>query len=554
MKSSPNTVHNSGYLSFIVDGLSFLINFAEKPIRSFMNPPRTKYPVGIQTFSRIIEENYLYVDKTEILYDLVSDYKYVFLNRPRRFGKSLMMSTLEAYFKGRRELFDGLAMGSLEKDWKEYPVLRIDLSAENYNSLDRARGKLSYILSQWEEIYGGNPEGSLSVRFTSVIANAFRKTGRQIVVLIDEYDKPLLDSLDDSDLNSSLREEFRGFYSVLKAGDEFIRFVMMTGITRFTKVSVFSGLNNLEDISLSPRFNSICGITETEMHRYFQDSVARLAESRGKSESETWKDMKERYDGYHFAESGEDIYNPLSVLKTFKDGKISNYWYATGTPGHLVRLLMKNNFRLGSLDSPRRDADELAEMENLRHDVVPLLYQSGYLTIKGYDPADERYILGFPNGEVAGSFWKSLYNYFFIGVNDESWVDLKQFAKDIFEGDPDSFMNRFKSLLSSCSSESEPDKEIHFQNMMAVIGKMLGFEVQTEVHTSQGRSDMVLKTPDFIYIFEFKINSSPEEALNQIFEKGYSRQFESDPRKKFLIGVDFSTKTRTISDWIVAVR
>ncbi len=517
-----------------------------------MNSPVAKYPVGIQTFSEIIEGNYLYVDKTESLYDLARNFKYVFLSRPRRFGKSLMISALESYFKGRKELFKGLAVYSLEKEWTEYPVLRFDLSAENYISVERAKGKLSSILRQWENIYGGNPDDSVSVRFASVIRNACLKTGRKVVTLIDEYDKPLLDSLDDRSVNSSIREEFRSFYSVLKANDEYIRFVMLTGITRFTKVSIFSGLNNLEDISLSPRFNAICGITETEMHHYFQKPVSDLAVAKGKSESEIWQELKRKYDGYHFAEKGEDIYNPLSVLKTFKDGKIGNYWYASGTPAHLVKQLMKNDFRLSSLNSPRRDADELAEMEGMGHDVVPLLYQSGYLTIKGYDANDDHYILGIPNEEVAGSFWKSLYNYFFYRVRDEEEFELKRFAGDIYKGDVDGFMGRFQSLIASCSNETEPDKEVHFQNMMAVIGKMLGMAVQTEIHSSQGRCDMVMKTPDFIYVFEFKVDSTPETALKQILEKGYSRQYEIDPRKKILIGVDFSTAARTISGWMVA--
>ncbi len=370
-----------------------------------------KYPIGIQTFSKIIEGNYKYVDKTALIYDLATNNDYVFLSRPRRFGKSLLTSTLESYFKGERELFAGLKIAELEKNWEKFPVLRFDLSSANYNEPKRLKERIDSCLRTFEKEYSLSSESdNLAERFNFLIEEAYRQSGKRVVVLIDEYDKPLLDCLEDTDTHDKLREELRGFYSVIKANDRFIRFAMLTGITKFGKVSIFSGLNNLRDISMLPKYNSICGITETEFHRDFGTSIALFAAENGMNEEETWNKFKEMYDGYHFASRGECIYNPYSVLSAFNDGELKSYWYSSGSPSYLAKLVERNNYPLDSIDGVKRNEIELElnDISDFSSDIVPLLYQSGYLTIKGYDSTMEEYELGFPNGEVRKTFWSSL--------------------------------------------------------------------------------------------------------------------------------------------------
>ena len=510
-----------------------------------------KYPVDRSSFAEIIEGKFLYVDKTDLVYELVTGIKYCFLSRPRRFGKSLLTSTLESYFKGRRNLFVGLKIDALETDWEMHPVFRFDLSAENYDSVEKVRGKIDYYLSRWEREYGCDCKGSISVRFMSLIEKAFLQSGKKVVVLIDEYDKPLLDTLDKSELHDTVREELRGFYSVLKASDEFVRFVFLTGVTKFNKVSIFSGLNNLRDISLSPAYNAICGITQKEMYEYFRESVDVLAANTGNSVQKIWDDLKTRYDGYHFAESGEDIYNPISVLYAFAEQRLRNYWFATATPGFLIRLITTYHFELSEFDGAQRSADQLSDLSNLTTDIVPLLYQTGYLTIKGYDETTERYTLGYPNTEVSKSLWNSLAGYFFPKNVRNGVFDTLKFINDVNHGDVESFMVRLKSLFASATSETEPDKEVHFQNMMAIVVWMLGYEARTEIHSAGGRCDMILMTSDYIYIFEFKIDGSAKNAISQIKEKGYMHPYMIDPRKKVLIGAVFSTVTRTLDSWII---
>lgn len=374
---------------------------------------RIKYPVGIQTFSEIIEENYFYVDKTAIIYQLTQDSKYIFLSRPRRFGKSLLMSTLEEYFRGRRNLFKGLAIEKLEKEWREFPVFRFDLSGENYIDTSRLIENIGFYLDRIELLYDLSSEGSISTRFKQLILKAFHKYGRKVVILIDEYDKPLLDCLHKPDLHENIKDELRSFYSCIKACDEFIRFAMLTGVTKFGKVSIFSGLNNLLDISLLPEFNALCGISEKEFHALFGESIRIFAEKRGLSSSATWDKFKTMYDGYHFAPPGEDIYNPFSVLSAFKINDFKSFWYATGSSSYLIKLIEKYSYRLGRIDGEKRSEDQLGNITDISHDFVPLLFQSGYLTIKGFDPDTREYTLGFPNREVYEAFWTALKNHFF---------------------------------------------------------------------------------------------------------------------------------------------
>ena len=509
------------------------------------------YPVGIQTFEKIISGKYLYVDKTAMIYDLVRDNNYVFLSRPRRFGKSLLMSTLEAYFKGRRELFEGLAISELESDWIEYPVFRFDLSGENFNSTDRLIAHIQDFLDQIEIKYGITSEGGIALRFKQLIRKTYDKFGRKAVILIDEYDKPMLDSLHDDPLHEQLKEELRGFYSVLKLSDEYIKFAMLTGVTKFGRVSVFSGLNNLTDISMHPDYNGLCGITETEFHRYFAESVEWFASVNGMTEERVWQEFKREYDGYRFSDTGEYIYNPFSVLSAFKARRLNHYWFTTGSSSYLIKLVKRHNFVLSNLEGERRKDSALSDISDISRDFVPLLYQAGYLTIKDYDPVTREYTLGFPNREVYEGFWDSLANYFFRDTGGRSTFDLRSFENDLKQGCPEDFMKRLESLFADTESVHEPDKEIHFQNMMAIAAKMLGLSVRTEIHSSLGRCDMEIETPGYIYLFEFKVDRPAEEAMRQIHDKEYAHRYAAAHRTVFLIGVSFSTKKRNIDTYIL---
>lgn len=512
---------------------------------------RIKYPIGIQTFSEIISEGYLYIDKTQLIHDLVDSNKYVFLSRPRRFGKSLLMSTLESYFMGIRDIFKGLAMEKLEVDWNSYPVFRFDLSGENFDNPDKLKDYINGYLDRIENRYSLHIEGSIAQRFLKLIYEVNKITGQKIVILIDEYDKPILDCLHNPKLHGILSEELRGFYSVIKVSDQYIRFAMLTGITRFSKVSVFSGLNNLEDISMLPRYNAICGISETEFHQYFSESISVFSQEHNVTEDEAWMEFKTMYDGYHFASRGEYIYNPFSVLNAFKRNELGSYWYASGSPSYLVRMIETNRFRLDRLEGTRRSEMQLIDISDLNTDLASLLYQSGYLTIKGYDKETQEYLLGFPNREVYKAFWETLATRFFRGIAGDQVFNVRDCVKDINEGKVDEFMKMLKGLFAGISSEPERNKEIHFQNMMAIACKMMGLFVQTEVHSAAGRCDMQILTDRFVYIFEFKIDGTPEEALSQIHNNSYLLPFLADTRVKILVGANFLIKTRTLDRWII---
>ncbi len=511
-----------------------------------------KYPVGIQTFSEIIKGNYLYVDKTALIHELVNTNKYVFLSRPRRFGKSLLLSTIQAYFEGRRELFRGLAMEGLENEWGAYPVLRFDLSGESYEHPSKLEGKLNYLLSEYENIYGKNEAAeSIGSRFSSLIRRAVEKTGRNAVILIDEYDKPLLETMHDDGLHESMRLQLRGFYGVLKESDEFIRYAMLTGVTKFGQVTIFSGLNNLNDISMLRPYNSICGISESEFRENFKESVSRFAGTHGEKEDDVWEKFRKNYDGYHFCYPGEGIYNPFSVLTAFANSEIENYWFRSGSPDYLIKIFKKTGFAFSDLEGQRSSGDELKDMTNPERNLVALLYQSGYLTIKGYDSVFKEYTLGFPNMEVSSGFWSSLYrNYVFQG-DRQSTFDISRFVRDIFDGKAAEFMERLQSLIASVSPGTLKDKEVYFQNILQVVFSMAGFHTQTEITMASGRADMVVMSERFIYVFEFKIDSTAEAALQQIRDRDYAAPFKADSRQIFLIGANFSSETNNLSDFII---
>ncbi|MDE5813494.1 MAG: ATP-binding protein [Muribaculaceae bacterium] len=512
---------------------------------------RIKYPIGIQTFKDIIVGEYLYVDKTEMVYDIANKYRYVFLSRPRRFGKSLLTSTFETYFKGEKELFKGLAIERLEKEWRSYPVLRFDFSGNNFNEPERLIGHIKSYLDEFEKKYSIHTEGDISVRFRELIREVSRKFDSKVVILIDKYDKPLLDSFHIHTLHENLKDELRGFYSVIKASDEYIKFTLLTGITKFGRLSIFSGMNNLKDISLIQRYNSICGISESEFRIYFPPSIAAFAEEHDIAEEEAWDNFREMYDGYSFASRGGGIYNPYSVINAFDENDLKNFWFDTGTSSFLLRLIEGNGYRLDSLEGQRRKEAQLNDIADASDAVVPLLFQSGYLTIKGYDSETLEYTLGFPNQEVYRSFWESLASYFFKGIDGNPAFNLRKFIGDVNEGRPEDFMQGMRSLFADTHSEAERNKEIHFQNMMAIAAKMMGLSVRTEIHSAKGRCDMHILTSRYVYVFEFKIDGSAEEAIEQIRENGYVIPFESDLRTVFLIGANFSTQTRTLDRWII---
>ena len=514
---------------------------------------KIKYPIGIQTFSKIITGGYLYVDKTDLIYNLVCDNQYVFLSRPRRFGKSMLVSTLEEYFKGNKDLFKGLAIEKLENDWTPYPVIRFDLSGENYDSSDRLVHIIKSRLKDYETEYGItiDPDDSIGMRFSKVIEQMHNAHNQSVVVLVDEYDKPLLDNLHDDEKHKAIRRELEGFYSNLKKCDRYIRFALLTGVGKFGHVSIFSGLNNLMDISLDKDYNAICGISESEFRNSFGPSVKRFASNNEMTEAEVWQTFKTNYDGYHFSKKKEGIYNPFSVLKAFKLNELGDYWFASGTPGFLVNILKKNPTSITNLEGAKLTESDLSDMTDPVNNYYALFFQAGYLTIKGYEAETKRYLLDFPNEEVRSGFWGSLYKQYVVKGLPRTTFDIFSFLDDVKHGHPDEFMNRLSALVASISPGVEKKKEIHFQNVMHIIFKMLGLTVHTEVVNALGRCDMTVKTSDYVYILEFKIDSTAQAALDQIREKGYAHPFDADKRTVYLIGANFSTKTNELDNYLI---
>ncbi len=511
-----------------------------------------KYPIGIQSFENIRKEGYLYVDKTALVYQLVQTGKYYFLSRPRRFGKSLLLSTLQAYYEGKKELFEGLAMASLEKDWKTYPVLHLDLNARRYEDVHSLVAILNQHLESWEAVYGDEKKDRApEERFAYLIEKICRKTGRKVVVLIDEYDKPMLQAIHNKELQSSYRNILKAFYGVLKSKDAYLQFALLTGVTKFSKVSVFSDLNNIEDITLIRDFAGLCGISEEELYATLSTDIQELAEAVGMSYEDTCRRLKEQYDGYHFAERTSGMYNPFSLLNVLKSKQFRNYWFETGTPTYLVELLKENHYPLEHLTYEQATADTLTGIDTVDSSPIPVLYQSGYLTIKDYDPEFETYTLGFPNKEVEEGFTRFLLPYYAHIRSGSSAFHIVNFVKEVRSGDIDGFMKRLQSFFSDTPYELVRDLELHYQNVLFIIFRLVGFYTQAEYHTSEGRVDLVIRTDQFIYVMEFKLDGTAEEALQQIEEKQYALPFASDPRRLFKVGVNFSNATRNIEKWLV---
>lgn len=525
-----------------------------------------KYPIGIQSFPDIIENGYLYVDKTKLIHEMITTGKYYFLSRPRRFGKSLLLSTIEAVFKGKKNLFEGLYISKTNWDWNEYEVIHIDLNGENYHSVDILKAVINGILTQFENKYNiATPADTFGLRFREIIKTASETSGRNVVILIDEYDKPILDTINDKKTSDANRDTLQAFYSVLKSMDQYIQFAMLSGISKFSKVSIFSGLNKLNDISLSSNYNSICGISEAELSQYFSQGIKDLAQNQSLDEDEIRILLKKNYDGYLFSRKGEGIYNPFSLLNCFSKNEFSDYWFATGTPSSLIRLIEKSNFPIPELEQYECSESMLNGTDIYLKDPIPLLFQAGYLTIKGYDNRFKLFTLGFPNSEVAEGFSTLLLSSYSGELNQSAF--LKQFVEDVEKGDADAFMKKLQSFFAgipydhiNISKKKPEDKkealkgyvEVHYQNVMFVIMKLMGFYTHTEYRNSNGRIDMTIETSRFVYVMEFKINSSAKVALEQIDNKKYSKPFNYQGKDLIKIGANFDTKTRTLSDYIVS--
>ena len=535
--------------------------FAEK-----LKSTTMKYPIGIQSFEQIREDGFVYVDKTALVYDLVTMGKIYFLSRPRRFGKSLLISTLENYFLGRKELFQGLAIDSLEKEWAEYPVFHLDFNGINFKQPHALEETLQDFIDDAEKKYGiTSSKQQIGLRFNDILEAAHEKTGRRAVVLIDEYDMPLLEVMntgipspvvegDIKTLEDYNRNILKGFYSVFKLADKHLRFVLLTGVTKFSQVSVFSGFNQPDDISCDGRYDALCGITKDELLTVFREQIKELGKANGLNEEETIAKLKRKYDGYHFSENMLDVFNPFSLLNCLQKGNFKDYWFSTGTPTYLMRLLADNNENVNELVGKYYPAPEFVDYKATKQRPLPMLYQSGYLTIKGYNQRRNTYLLDFPNEEVRSGMASALAaDYFGNKSRSSTWLD--NVSDSLEAGDLKKFKLQLTAFLANISyrfqrKQDAMECERHFQYTFYLIMCLLGrYNTYIEKETSQGRIDCILECPDYVYIFEFKLNSTAEVALKQIEEKGYALPYAADPRKIYKVGISFSSETGTVNDF-----
>ena len=526
-----------------------------------------KYPIGIQNFEQIISDGYVYVDKTALIHQLVTTGKIYFLSRPRRFGKSLLVSTLKSYFQGKKELFKELAIDALEKDWHEYPVFHLDFNGSNFTQPGVLDNVIKDTILSWEKIYGKDPiYDDLGKRFVYVLAQAHQKYGRRAVVLIDEYDKPLLDVLDTGYtttingekrlLEDHHRNILKGFYSVFKAADEHLQFVLLTGVTKFSQVSVFSGFNQPADISMDSRYEALCGITTEELYRYFDEAISEIADMEQCTKEEIKELLKLQYDGYHFGPKLTDIYNPFSILNALASQMLMDYWFRSGTPTYLIRLLNHNRENLNELTGKYYDPSQFIDYKADIEMPLPMIYQSGYFTIKGYNRRQNTFLLDFPNNEVKKGFVTMIANdYLKTRTDSGSWA--RDMVNTLEEGDTEKFRKLLTSFLADIPysmrrKEDERERERYFHYTFYLLMRIIScYTIYTEKQQSEGRVDCIIETPDYIYVFEFKLDGTADEALTQIEEKGYARPYEADSRKLFKIGISFSSDTGTINDWKV---
>lgn len=517
-----------------------------------MNSP-VKYPIGVQDFEKIITEGYLYVDKTKLLYNLVQSANCNFLSRPRRFGKSLTLSTLKAYFEGKKELFEGLALSSLEKDWTVHPVFLFSFARFEKKQEMSIESLLEFYLADYERQYGiekQEPLKNFSNRFATLVKKAAEQTGQKVVILIDEYDSSLVSTLTDGDLHEHIKQILKPFYTVIKDFDHLIRFSFITGITRFSRMTIFSGLNNLNDISLNPQFEDICGITPAELEKYFTDGIKLLGEEYNKTYEETLRILKAYYDGYHFSRRLLDIYNPFSILNCFFNLQLSNYWFATGVPSFIVNRIKERDLDIEHFMNPETSEYVLTAADSAFYSDLAILFQTGFLTIKDFIPSDDTYILGIPNREVKEGMSKIFMEKFLCPDMMQGDNKLMEMTKAIRSGEPEKFLTLLKSFLAGVPFDlSKGNKEVYFHNTFYILTNLIGLKVQAERHTSAGSIDLVISTDKFIYVIEIKMNKKPQEALDQINSKEYALPWAEDNRKLFKIGINFSSRTRNISGW-----
>ncbi|XTB06218.1 ATP-binding protein [Treponema denticola] len=528
-----------------------------------------KMPIGVQSFEVLRKESFVYVDKTELIWRLVNESRVHFLSRPRRFGKSLLLSTLKAYFLGQKELFKGLAIEKFEEAekgkreiWQEYPVLYLDFNTGIYDTKEGLLNRLTSFLCEYEKIYGSTGL-DLPDRFQNLIKAAYEKTGRQAVILIDEYDKPLLQTMwKDEALNETYRTILKGFFGVIKSADQYLRFAFLIGVTKFSKVSIFSDLNNLRDLSLLSDYSAVCGISQEELEADFKPEIAALAESNSLTYEEALAKLKQRYDGYKFSEDGKNMYNPFSLLNVFADGRMRDYWFATGTPTFLVEYLKKAYYNIPDLDGNVKMNE--AGLETYRAESInplPILFQSGYLTIKDYNDFSRLYRLGFPNDEVRYGFLDNLLPAYTSIRTDKTGLSIWEFYEQIEAGDVDGFMQKMKGIISGIPYDNLTEKDLavreqNYQTAVYLVFALMNQFVHTEVHCATGRADCVVEFQDKVYIFEFKLtsNETAENAVKQIKEKGYADKYSGSGKKIIAIGSSFDEEKRTIKDWKTEIK
>lgn len=516
-----------------------------------------RYPISIQTFETIINGNYVYVDKTDLVYRLAQEHV-CFLSRPRRFGKSLLISTLDAYFSGRKELFQGLKMEALEHEWDVYPIFRIDFANGNFSNPDELTLMLEGRVSDWERIYGKDDVyKTLGDRFKYVLEQAAAKTGKKVVVLIDEYDRPLLDVLGEVQEDKN-RNILKNFYATFKAADASLRFVLLTGVTKFSQITVFSGFNQPNDISMDSRYDAICGITEAELHNTFFEAIVVMAKKLGYTVEEMKAELKRQYDGYHFSNALVDVYNPFSIINAFNKLDIDNYWYKSGTPTYLVKLIEGHNINMQKLTSRGYESQYFVDYRADAEEPLAMLYQSGYLTIKSYDKRYREYTLDYPNVEVSKGFVTLMANSYLKKDESEAAYWIVNVDRMLRRGDLNEVRDAFTAFLASIPYEANKDErakdfETHFQYTFYIIFRLLScYTTLLEKQNSKGRADIIIESDNDIYIFEFKLDGSAEEALQQIEDKQYALPYLQDKRKLHKIGVNISSSTRTVDGWLEA--
>ena len=509
------------------------------------------YPIGIQTFSKIREGNYLYIDKTAYVYRMThSASSYMFLSRPRRFGKSLLTSTLHSYFSGRKDLFHGLAMEKLEKEWTEYPVLHFDMSTAKHADSEQLLQELNLKLYGYEQIYGRlEEEVNPNQRLMGLIKRAYEQTGKKVVVLIDEYDAPLLDVVHERENLDVLRNIMRNFYSPLKACDPYLRYVFLTGITKFSQLSIFSELNNIKNISMDEPYAVICGISEDEIRLQMKDDLEGLAKKLGITPEEALMKLKENYDGYHFTSPSPDIYNPFSLLNAFADGKFNSYWFGSGTPTYLIKMLEKFGVEPSEIGNNKTTVEDFDAPTERMTSILPLLYQSGYITIKNYDKELDLYTLDIPNMEVRIGLMKSLLPHYVGSKAPEASTTVAYLSRDIRNGDMDAALGRLQTFLSTIPQCDNTKYEGHYQQMLYIIFSLLGYYVDVEVRTPRGRVDVVLRTQNTLYVMELKLDKNVDKAMEQIDLKNYPERFALCGLSVVKVAVSFDSERCTIGDW-----